>query len=117
MVTMKSVRFRIEFSPVLGYTQSHVPQSSIDNDQGSEPPSMQKIPAPAATPLKRASVNTKQVAPYASTLVLIQEKGALSTFRHVFIRLRSEWKGKDVLRSPDAAASTTPMILTTPKMR
>ena len=113
---MKSVRFRIEFSPVLGYTHAQSQKATVGNDQDSESQSGQGA-VTSPTPPRRASVTTKQAAPYASTLILIQEKGALSTFRRVFVRLRSEWQGNDILRSPDATASTTPMVLTTPRMR
>lgn len=88
---MKPVRFRVEFSPVLGYTHN--------------------------TSLKAGSrTSTKNNTPHASTLVLFQEKGALSTFRHIYQRLRAEWR-LDALSSPDMIGSVTPMIGGTPKLK
>lgn len=115
MVTMKSVRFRAEFNPIVGYMQhAHAassPSPSTTTEAGSST-SGGSAPLPL---LKRMS--TKNAAPFASTLMLVQEKGALSTFRHVHACLKSEWRGRDVLRSPEVGGTSTPMVGSTPRLR
>ena len=88
---MKPVRFRVEFSPVLGYTHN---------------------------PLLKAGsrASAKNSTPFAATLVLVQEKGALSTFKHIYQRLRAEWQ-LEALSSPDMSGGATPLIAATPKLK
>ena len=107
---MKPVRFRIEFNPVLGYnipvghSARRIHQSGAGTDAGF-------FTEDCATPKLREAVTFtgRDVTPYVSTVVLIQEKGALSTFRRVYYRLRAEWS-LDALRSPDAGAGAGLMI-------
>ncbi|EJC99360.1 uncharacterized protein FOMMEDRAFT_148841 [Fomitiporia mediterranea MF3/22] len=115
LVTMKSVRFRAEFSPVMGHANTsgalQPPQPSGNANVGSE---LVDSNGPSGAQ-KRTSA--KNVTPFASTLVLVQEKGALSTFKHVHSRLQSEWRGREPLRSPELNGTATPMVGVTPRLR
>jgi hypothetical protein len=72
VVTQKQVRFRVEFQPY----RAPLPMS----------------PAPDG-PVRAFSLAPPQTgALCACTLTLVQEKGALSTFRAVYQRLRFEWR-------------------------
>ena len=136
---LKPVRFRVEFSPVLGYTNHSQPyRHSQLNTQTSSSPSTNQTPATttsthaptATTPFSprtgtSVSINSttasshlgaKNLAPFASTLVLVQEKGALSTFKYIYQRLRSDWR-LDALRSPDLTGATPVVPGTTPRLR
>lgn len=96
-ITQKPVRFRVEFSPVLGYLQPATPRLShiaVGSD---------------ITP-----AGGNNIAPFASTLLLVQEKGALSTFKQIYGRLRAEWH-LGALRSPDMGGGT-PMFPPTSRM-
>lgn len=97
-LAQKAVRFRVEFSPVLGYIHTTSPRASFDT-----PSFMSRSPHI----LSRADTDvekTGELVPFASTFVMIQEKGALSTFRSVYNRLTSEWK-LSYLSSPDHIGS------------
>lgn len=127
---MKSVRFRVEFNPILGYTHTHSHAatgsssssgsatgasgssgaSSTDSGSGAKS-------RPASTVARRASSAAKSAAPYASTLVLVQEKGALSTFKHLYTGLRAEWGGRAALESPDLSAGAVTPLVGTPKVK
>ncbi|KAF8576382.1 Pkinase-domain-containing protein [Ramaria rubella] len=82
VITQKQVRFRVEFQPYRA--------------------------APPASPAADSSVRTFALGPqsgvvFACTLTLVQEKGALSTFRAVYQKLRMEWR-LDALQSPVAGS-------------
>lgn len=130
---MKSVRFRVEFSPILGYTNAHSQAatssgsggnnapvgggsgpSSSDSGSNANPGGGSRPPSMTA---RGASYTAKSAAPYTSTLVLVQEKGALSTFRHLYTRLRAEWSGRAALESPDLSAGAATPLVGTPKTR
>jgi len=78
VVTQKQVRFRVEFQPY-------------------------RAPAPVSPALESPTGRAFSLAPppqlCACTLTLVQEKGALSTFRAVYQRLKCEWR-LDGLQSP-----------------
>ncbi|KAL5522651.1 hypothetical protein ACEPAG_8669 [Sanghuangporus baumii] len=114
LVTMKSVRFRAEFSPILGYTHHTAYPSNGSSNMPSE--SGDAAPITNAPPVQKR-LSTKNAIPFASTVVLVQEKGALSTFKHIHSRLRAEWRGRDALRSPELNGAATPMVGTTPRLR
>jgi len=68
VVTQKQVRFRVEFLPY-------------------------RVPMPASPAFDGAVLAPLQTGVlFACTLTLIQEKGALSTFRAVYQRLRQGWR-------------------------
>jgi hypothetical protein len=132
-VILKSVRFRVEFSPVLGYTAANQSTShtrrqssshvSTSTQSSSATPNLSQLPPPSTIPMSpRASaaatrLGAKNLAPFASTLVLVQEKGALSTFKYVYQRLRSEWRLDTPLRSPDLGGATPMVMSATPRVR
>ena len=75
----------------------------------------------ATTPTTSAIEKAGHGPPIASTVILVQEKGALSTFRHVHAALRREWKGSNgggtqSLREPDMNAHAVPVV-GTPKLK
>ena len=109
-VPLKPVRFRIEFNPVIGYNIA-VGQSARRIHQSGIGADVSFFGEDCSTPKIReaATFTGRDVTPYVSTVVLIQEKGALSTFRRVYYRLRAEWS-LDALRSPDAGAGVGLMI-------
>lgn len=111
---MKSVRFRLEFSPIVGYTSTAYSSTSSANG------SSDVFDAGSSTnvlPAVQKRLSAKNATPFASTVVLVQEKGALSTFKHVHSRLRSEWRGREALRSPELNGAATPMVGATPRLR
>lgn len=72
IVTQKQVRFRVEFQPF----RTPIPLSPASDNPGR---------AISLAPFQPGM-------PFTCTLTLVQEKGALSTFRAVYQSLRSEWK-------------------------
>ncbi|TDL22850.1 Pkinase-domain-containing protein [Rickenella mellea] len=110
-VIQKPVRFRVEFSPVLGYIAPPTPRLAPNNVASSPSPPTSDFPSPNLQqyPFMRAS----GAPPFASTMVLVQEKGALSTLRILYQRLRAEWTGEQ-LTVPDVGglggASGTPVV-------
>ncbi|KAA1472090.1 Pkinase-domain-containing protein [Dentipellis sp. KUC8613] len=75
-LVLKHVRFRIEFA----------------------------VPPPGTVPLSPRRGGSGS-SPYSCTMVLAQEKGAVSTFRAVYQRLREEWR-LDALHSPTVGFGT-----------
>ncbi|EJU05937.1 Pkinase-domain-containing protein [Dacryopinax primogenitus] len=86
----KPVKFRIQFS---GAGQSLTPP-------GSNPLLTPLTPSVAASP----DPNQNFSGPTVMTFAL--ERGASATLRAVFARLRAEWSGANVIRSPDLGATT-----------
>ena len=115
LVTMKSVRFRAEFSPILGFTHHTAYTSNGPPNAPSEPGD--SASSTTVPPALQKRLSTKNPAPFASTVILVQEKGALSTFKHIHTRLRAEWRGRDALRSPEIHGAATPMVGVTPRLR
>ncbi|KLO14368.1 Pkinase-domain-containing protein [Schizopora paradoxa] len=119
---LKSVRFRVEFSAILGYTRQPTLTSSAlttstttekERDIGSYP--MSPGAGNSGLSSKAASrMSAKNMTPFASTMVLVQEKGALSTFRHMYQRLRNEW-GREPLRSPEIGGAVP--LTGTPRLK
>ncbi|WVW83108.1 hypothetical protein I302_105126 [Kwoniella bestiolae CBS 10118] len=90
IIIPKSVRFRIEFLPHSHWSSS-VPTTPV-------------IPgSPSPSPNPRGTTTT-------TSMTMVQEKGALSSFRAVYGRIRSEWR-LDSLKSP--AISTHSRFTTT----
>lgn len=125
---MKSVRFRVEFSPILGYVSTHtqattgppdgtgtgITSEAHNSDSGTASSSISRPPSTVA---QRTSSATKSTAPFVSTLVLVQEKGALSTFRILYTRLRMDWGGRGALESPDLSAGAVTPFVATPRVK
>ena len=140
MVTLKSVRFRAEFQPIMGYTlgahssvaSPSTTSSSSSNSSHNRTKSNSARCSPASPSHRHSSsIHTASMTstvekvghgpPIASTVILVQEKGALSTFRHVHSALRREWKGSNgggtqSLREPDMNAHAVPVV-GTPKLK
>lgn len=100
-VVQKHVRFRVEFSvgsaPVGGFGSPTRPSSAGAHHVGT-PMSPPGIPSPLMSP-RHALGKQAIAAGYLCAIMLVQEKGSLSTFRVVCRWLREEWT-LDALRSP-----------------
>lgn len=128
MVALKSVRFRAEFSPIMGYTLGAAPHASSSHSSpsttssSSSGSSTHNQTKSNGSTSKAAAVPAPVSAagpPIASTVVLVQEKGALSTFKHVHATLRKEWRGSggsQSLREPDMNAMAVPVV-GTPRLK
>lgn len=114
-VVQKHVRFRIEFSvgstPVSGFAPTIGAGSSAGAGTGPSIGTGAPVAGVSAVPIGMSSslmsprhVLGKQAmaAGYTCAIVLVQEKGSLSTFRAVCRWLREEWT-LDALRSPPGA--------------
>lgn len=109
---MKSVRFRIEFSPIVGYVRHHAHTNSTSSSV------VNSGNAGAVNGGSGVRANAKHSMPIASSLVLVQEKGALSTFKYVYQRMRAEWGRENPLQSPEiGSGGVTPMAAGTPRLR
>lgn len=106
IVLQKSVRFRVEFSgiPASGVLSAHqqrLPPSQV-------PVSSSRMSSHASSMLAKNSLKNLAGMGYACALVLIQEKGAVSTFRLIYKRLREEWR-LDGIHSPMLGGSSALM--------
>lgn len=85
----KQVRFRIEVSPTAG--------SQGYSQPGTTPRLSQNTMSPQASSASRFKV--ERMNGHESVIGLVLEKGAVSTFKIIYHRLRSEWR-LDTLQSP-----------------
>ncbi|WVR05278.1 hypothetical protein IAU60_002290 [Kwoniella sp. DSM 27419] len=95
IIISKPVRFRVEFLPHATWSSGH-PQSQHAQAHGQAGGNAPGSP--------RAGLTT-------TSMTMIQEKGALSSFRAVYGRIRAEWR-LDSLKSP--AISTHSEFVTSP---
>ncbi|OBZ67823.1 Serine/threonine-protein kinase HSL1 [Grifola frondosa] len=96
----KQVRFRVEFSGA--------PSSHAYSQPGATPRLSQNPMSPhvISFPGARSRVD---MSGYETILGFVLEKGAVSTFKVIYHRLRGEWR-LDALQSPRAAVGATPSI-------
>ncbi|KZT23657.1 Pkinase-domain-containing protein [Neolentinus lepideus HHB14362 ss-1] len=87
VVLQKSVRFRIEFSTIQGNQTS----SGARFLPPQVPVSSSRMSSHASSMLAKNSAKNLAGMGYVCAIVLIQEKGAVSTFRLVYRRLRDHW--------------------------
>ena len=95
IIVYKPVRFRIEFLPHSTWTTA-APRSPRMERQGSSTSTNTAHVSPRST-LNTGRRNSHQQ--ITTSMTMVQEKGALSSFRAVYGRLRAEWR-LDSLKSP-----------------
>lgn len=124
-VVQKHVRFRIEFSvgsaqvggfvaPNIGTGSSPTSGPNISTGVGTYVGGMPMSPTGTSTSMSSSLLPSRHtlgkqatVAGYACAIMLVQEKGSLSTFRAVCRWLREEWT-LDALRSPPVGVGGQP---------
>lgn len=94
VLVQKQVRFRVEFSAAPG-THSY-------SQPGTTPRLSQNSMSPIASSFGGARFRMDRVSGYETILGLVLEKGAVSTFKMIYHRLRGEWR-LDALQSPRTA--------------
>ena len=102
-VVQKSMRFRVEVSPASSYPFSGTTPRLAQNPMSPQTGSMAAM---------RSRSHIERIPGYETVIVLVLEKGSVSTFKAVQQRMRAEWR-LDALQSPRTAAvtsGTTPSI-------
>ncbi|KAL4249460.1 hypothetical protein ABKN59_006462 [Abortiporus biennis] len=103
-LVQKQTRFRVDFAPV---STTNPPWGQATTAPGSTPRMIQSPMSPlttssAATPAPSATKNRAiidQLNAYETAITFIMDKGAVSTFKLIFQRLKMEWT-LDSLQSP-----------------
>jgi hypothetical protein len=118
-VIQKRTFFRIEFASPLGADHSHGGLSSPQAHYNGEPPTpytptggfSSPIPNSARPSLLNKNILMKMQG-YMCAIVLVQEKGSMSTFRMVYKRLKEEWRLDSRLQSPGVGmgGGATPLM-------
>ncbi|OCH86506.1 Pkinase-domain-containing protein [Obba rivulosa] len=91
----KQVRFRVEFSAG--------PAAQTYSQPGTTPRLSRDPTSPRTSTLSPTRIKFDTVSGYETVLGLVLEKGAVSTFKAVYQRLRNEWR-LDALQSPKTAS-------------
>lgn len=85
-VVQKQVRFRVEFGPCT--TQTHINVHSGGSDAFTVPPTPKLLtPRLMSTPMSPIPSSGG----YTSMVTLVLERGAVSTFKAVYLRVREMW--------------------------
>ncbi|TFK46841.1 Pkinase-domain-containing protein [Heliocybe sulcata] len=88
IVLQKSVRFRVEFSPI----QAGQAGSAARFVPPQVPVSSSRMSSHASSMLAKSSMKNVAGTGVSCAMVLIQEKGAVSTFRLIYSRLKDHWR-------------------------